>query len=246
MASKRDQAFKPRKQPVQGRSGATVAALFEASIQVMLAVGYRKMTTTRIAERAGVSVGTLYQYFPNRQALITSVIERYLEQISLSVQRDCQALDGGSLDEIASGLVDALISAKWRHIDVARAMQEPLVDVGGVLLVREATKKGVRLVSALLANCRDAEFERTEALGLFILTACSSLLQTAIAGSAGPIDVNELRANMYAMVRGYLKETGRPKSVAHQRNGNMESEESAERLRHEPEWPGHLSSKRLT
>lgn len=212
MASKRDQQFKPRKQPVQGRSEATVAALFEASIQVLLAVGYRKLTTTRVAERAGVSVGTLYQYFPNRQALITSVIERYLEEISSSVQRDCQALAGGSRDEIAGGLVDALISAKWRHIEVSRAMQEPLVDVGGVLLVRAATKKGAGLVSALLANCRDADFEQTEALGLFILTACSSLLQTAIANSEGSADARELRVNMYAMVRGYLKEMGRPKT----------------------------------
>ena len=72
---------KPRKWPVQARSEATVSALFEASIQVLLAAGYRKLTTTRVAERAGVSVGTLYQYFPNRQALIICVIERYLEDI---------------------------------------------------------------------------------------------------------------------------------------------------------------------
>jgi AcrR family transcriptional regulator len=72
---------KPRKWPVQARSEVTVSALFEASIQVLLAAGYRKLTTTRVAERAGVSVGTLYRYFPNRQALIICVIERYLEEI---------------------------------------------------------------------------------------------------------------------------------------------------------------------
>ena len=82
--------LKPRKRPVQARSETTVAALFEASIQVLLAVGYRKLTTTRVAERAGVSVGTLYQYFPNRQALITSVIERYLEEIARKVELACE------------------------------------------------------------------------------------------------------------------------------------------------------------
>ena len=65
MATGLQPSFKPRKQPVQARSEATVSALCQASIQVLLAVGYRRLTTTRVAERAGVSVGTLYQYFPN-------------------------------------------------------------------------------------------------------------------------------------------------------------------------------------
>ncbi len=81
MATARGKLLRPRKRPVQARSEATVAALFEASIQVLLAAGYRRLTTTRVAERAGVSVGTLYQYFPNRQALILSLIERYLEDL---------------------------------------------------------------------------------------------------------------------------------------------------------------------
>ena len=80
-------SFQPRKRPVQARSEATVSALFEASIQVLLAVGYRKFTTTRVAERAGVSVGSLYQYFPNRQALITAVIERYLDGLRGTIEQ---------------------------------------------------------------------------------------------------------------------------------------------------------------
>jgi hypothetical protein len=80
VADTQNDLLKPRKQPVQARSEATVSAIFEATVQVLLAVGYCKMTTTRVAERAGVSVGTLYQYFPNRRALIAAVIERHLEQ----------------------------------------------------------------------------------------------------------------------------------------------------------------------
>ena len=108
--------LKPRKQPVQARSEMTVLAIHEASIQVLLAIGYRKLTTTRVAERAGVSVGTLYQYFPNRQALIRAVLERYLMEMSASIQTDCQKLRGRSLDEIATGMVDAMIAAKWRRL----------------------------------------------------------------------------------------------------------------------------------
>ena len=78
-------------------------AIHEGNIQVLLSVGYRKLTTTRVAERAGVSVGTLYQYFPNRQALIRAVLERYLMEMSVSIEADCAALRGRSLDEIGAG-----------------------------------------------------------------------------------------------------------------------------------------------
>ncbi|HEX3471637.1 MAG TPA: helix-turn-helix domain-containing protein, partial [Silvibacterium sp.] len=56
--------LQPRKSPVQARSTASVSAILEATIQVLLDVGKERLTTTRVAYRAGVSVGTLYQYFP--------------------------------------------------------------------------------------------------------------------------------------------------------------------------------------
>ena len=61
--------------PVQKRPGLTVEAIAETTIQVLLAVGLDRSTTTRVAERAGVSVGTLYQYYPNKQALLYAVLE---------------------------------------------------------------------------------------------------------------------------------------------------------------------------
>ena len=57
--------YEPRKTPVQARSAASVAAILDATIQVLLRVGKEQLTTTLVAARAGVSVGTLYQYFPN-------------------------------------------------------------------------------------------------------------------------------------------------------------------------------------
>jgi AcrR family transcriptional regulator len=64
------QAFQPRKTPLPKRSALTVEAIAEATIQVLLALGSDRLATTRVPERAGVSVGTLYQYYPNKQALL--------------------------------------------------------------------------------------------------------------------------------------------------------------------------------
>jgi AcrR family transcriptional regulator len=68
----------PRKLPVQARSTLTVEAIFDATIQVLLADGIEGLTTTKVASRAGVSVGTLYQYFSDKRELLTAALERHL------------------------------------------------------------------------------------------------------------------------------------------------------------------------
>jgi AcrR family transcriptional regulator len=78
-------AASPRKRPEQRRSADTVAAILTATIRVLAEVG-DALTTTRVAEVAGVSVGTLYQYFGNREALINGVLADHLEAVIAAVE----------------------------------------------------------------------------------------------------------------------------------------------------------------
>ncbi len=197
-------SLKPRKLPVQARSEVTVLAIFEASIQILLSVGYRKLTTSRVAERAGVSVGTLYQYFPNRQSLIRAVLERYLAEMSASIEADCQSLYGRSLNETAAGLVDAFISAKWKRLEVSRAMHEPLVEVGSAELVRASAAKGAALIASVLESCPEIGRDDVEPLAVFLVMACTSMLQAAFMDYV--VEKETIQAHMHAMVRGYLRE----------------------------------------
>jgi AcrR family transcriptional regulator len=68
----------PRRRPVQARSMATVETLLSAVAQILVAGGYEGATTNHIARRAGVSVGSLYQYFPNKEALLRELLSRHL------------------------------------------------------------------------------------------------------------------------------------------------------------------------
>jgi AcrR family transcriptional regulator len=59
-----------------------VNAILDATIQVLLKLGKERLTTTRVALRAGVSVGTLYQYFPNKSALLQAALKRHLDEVT--------------------------------------------------------------------------------------------------------------------------------------------------------------------
>ncbi|OFA04959.1 fatty acid metabolism regulator protein [Duganella sp. HH101] len=63
-------SISPRRKPKQARSADLVSAILEAAIQVLAKEGVRRFTTTRVAERAGVSVGSVYQYFPNKASIL--------------------------------------------------------------------------------------------------------------------------------------------------------------------------------
>ena len=72
----------PRKVASQERSRSTVNALIEATARILKKDGYDQASTNRIAEVAGVGIGSLYQYFPSKEALVAAVIDRHIREVS--------------------------------------------------------------------------------------------------------------------------------------------------------------------
>jgi AcrR family transcriptional regulator len=97
----------PRKQPRQARARRTVEAIVEAAAQVFEREGYARATTDRIAERAGVSIGTLYQYFPNKDALLVALAQQHVDA-GVTRVRELLAAGGGSAGLARVGLADIL------------------------------------------------------------------------------------------------------------------------------------------
>jgi AcrR family transcriptional regulator len=78
------------------RSVATLEAIFEATLQVLIVDGARELTTTRVANRAGLSAAALYRYFPNRAALLSALNERHLGVLALRMNKTCEEQRGRS------------------------------------------------------------------------------------------------------------------------------------------------------
>ncbi|HEY6457626.1 MAG TPA: TetR/AcrR family transcriptional regulator, partial [Steroidobacteraceae bacterium] len=129
-------ALEPRKIPVQARAAVTVEAIFEATIQVLLSHGAERLTTTRVAERAGVSVGTLYQYYPNKQSLLFAILENHLDKVSSAVEVACKHARGKPLAEMVRHVVQKLVDAKMERTDISTALYQISADVGGPALVK--------------------------------------------------------------------------------------------------------------
>ncbi len=106
-----DRGLAPRKLPKQGRSEATVEAILEAAAQVFERHGYAAGTTNRIAERAGVSIGSLYQYFPNKDAVLVALVRRHLAESMATLQPHLDRLAAGAgFDELLPGIVEAMVA----------------------------------------------------------------------------------------------------------------------------------------
>lgn len=95
--TRRAEQLRPRKRPVQARSQRTVDAVLKAAAQVFASRGYAAGTTNHIAERAGVSIGTLYEYFPNKDALLVALMESHIHEGERVLQRAAVEMAGRTL-----------------------------------------------------------------------------------------------------------------------------------------------------
>jgi len=101
-----------RKKPRQQRSRATWDAILEAAAQLFGERGYTGTTTNKVAERAGVSIGSLYQYFPNKEALLLALSERHMEESGTALSAVFQQLEQErpDLETTLTSLIEATVA----------------------------------------------------------------------------------------------------------------------------------------
>lgn len=102
---------KPRKSPAQSRSRATVEAILDATAHILLNDGLAATSTNRVAEKAGVSIGSLYQYFPNKNALIGALRRRHAEAMRATVLQLAGPAASAPLPEAVRSFIHAVMQA---------------------------------------------------------------------------------------------------------------------------------------
>lgn len=147
-AQPQDQRTRPRKQPRQARAQHTVNAIIEASARILEGQGHSGFTTNAVAELAGASIGTLYQYFPDKDALLGALIAR-------ETSRLIEEVEAASMVATGRGALDGVIEAAVRH-QVRRPRLARLLDFEEARLPLDADTQLVRAkIVTLLADILD-------------------------------------------------------------------------------------------
>src|SRR5678815_1313214 len=145
----------PRKQASQERSRATVDALIDATARILVKEGFDKASTNRIAEVAGVSVGSLYQYFPGKEALVAAVIERHQQDLLRVARGMLPKVEGQSLQQAMRSVVGAAIAAHRADPRLHRVLAEQLPRTGKLENVDVFNRQNYALFKVYLERHRD-------------------------------------------------------------------------------------------
>lgn len=114
----------PRKSPRQARSKALVTAILDATAQVLVERGYAGSSTNLIASRAGVSIGSIYQYFPNKDSLIAALRERHATDLYDTLDAVLTRRNPQSLEEKLAAIVHGWMLAHQLEPDLHRVVEQ--------------------------------------------------------------------------------------------------------------------------
>jgi AcrR family transcriptional regulator len=130
VAKHRQPAEIKRRIPRQERAGATVSVILEAAAQVLEAGGLAGFTTNAVADRAGVSIGTLYQYFADKGAVLHALAEREMRLAIAQVAKALRSEDAASMEERARGVVRAIVNAFHGRLRARKAVVQAVLAQG--------------------------------------------------------------------------------------------------------------------
>jgi AcrR family transcriptional regulator len=196
---------KPRKQPLQARSRETYAAILEATARILEAEGLEAANTNAIAERAGVSVGSLYQYFPDKAAIFAELIIASETELGDMLEALVSSTSGQTLEERLGLLVQAGVAQQMARPQLARLLDYLEATLPADPKLRAADERILTLIGRLLQEHRDMIARpATATTALDVLSIVKGMVDGA--SFAGETRQRQLEARVMAALLGYLRQ----------------------------------------
>ena len=195
----------PRKAPIQRRSQETVETILRATARVLRRDGYEGTNTNRVAEAAGVSVGSLYQYFPSKEALVAALIERHSDAMWALFEGKAESLADAPIEVAARELIRAEIDAHAVDPKLHRVLIDQVPRVGQLERVNDIVRRVTVLVKAYLDRNHEKIRPRNTAVAAFVVVnAVEAIAHAAVLEHPEHLANDDLVEETTALVLRYL------------------------------------------
>ena len=191
----------PRKTPIQARSNASVKAILQATVQVLLKEGVARITTKKVAARAGVSIGTLYQYFPNKISLLYVLLRQQLESFELNFDKACAEVRGAELTEMADVLASAFVRTKFGDAETSIALYAAAGNCDGCRRMRTRTAK---VLADTIATASDRTVTDPSRVAKMLFSAMAGISRDIVAAGLTRNTMSEMEQELARLLRTYL------------------------------------------
>jgi len=194
-----------RRSPNQARSRDKLELIFEASIRILNKQGLEGLTTNRIAEVAGVSIGTLYQYFSNKQEILNALGQREIEA-TISKITEMFFLPNEETDKLRL-LIRAFLSA----FDGRHQVQKILLDIAltqhGLMGMERSMQQFTGFMSSPMASQFFKNLRHLTEMDLFVLSsAITGVIRSALVRDVGLLSNRELEDKIVMLIRSYISQ----------------------------------------
>jgi AcrR family transcriptional regulator len=205
MRRKKQAVDSKRRLPKQARARNTVDAIFEATAQILQQEETKRLTTNRIAERAGVAISTLYQYFLNKEAILVALARREMEIHRSAVVKAISAPPPSRLSEPDRLAIHALIDASGKRHRARRIAMETLIAQGLSHELASPVHEIARVVGENTGKLAPDLKEPLSPISLFVLTrAIQGVIGAGLREEPGFFRSPEFENELVRLVRGYI------------------------------------------
>ena len=193
-----------RRKPKQARAQDTVEVIFEATARILRKEGRAALNTNYIAECAGISVGTLYQYFPDKESILVAIARRELEADHAAVIKAISGPADTDADPVRLA-IRALIARFRRSREVRRIAIETLISEGYGDELATSVQKAAQMIGENEDRFLPGRADAVSPVSLFVITrAISGVLRSASQEQSPLLDSQEFEDELVKLVRTYF------------------------------------------
>jgi AcrR family transcriptional regulator len=192
-----------RKQPQQERSQAMVQAILTATAHILTTEGYERFTTNKVAEHAGVSIGSLYQYFPNKESLLLALAEPHANQMMQLAQDHLEDVEDRSISEVIQQIVAAAIAAHRINPKLHCVLPER-VPHSQMMQQFDLSKIENLLRSFLAQRCDQLQPKNLDLTVFMLERTIRAIIYGAVTEHPELLQTGELEQELTAMLSAYL------------------------------------------